>query len=38
VFRFVFVFNVFWVEFQRYGGGGVGGGKGWKWAVAEKGG
>jgi len=28
VFRFVFVCNVFWVEFQRYrsGGGGEGGG------------
>jgi hypothetical protein len=29
VFRFVFVCNVFWVEFQRYrGGGGDGGGGG----------
>jgi hypothetical protein len=28
VFRFVFVCNVFWVEFQRYCGGGGGGGGG----------
>ena len=26
MFRFLFVCNVFWVEFQRYRGGGGGGG------------